>query len=225
MRILVVEDDETLGDAIAKTLQTAGYAVDRVNRAEHAYRALHDEHFELVVLDLGLPDGDGADVLLHLRRQQSEHLVLILTARDSLEDRVAGLNLGADDYLVKPVAMVELVARVRALLRRRISGGNTHLQLGQLELDMAGKRGYHEGTVMEFSAREWSVLEHLVSRVGRIVSKEQLIQSLTGWEQELSLNAIEAYVHRLRAKLEPAGLAIRTVRGLGYVIEDPARAH
>ena len=224
MRILVVEDDEMLGIAVAQTLQAAGYVADRVELAEHALHALQAEHFDLVILDLGLPDRDGYDVLRFLRQQKAEHLVLILTARDTLEDRVSGLNLGADDYLVKPVAMVELVARVGALLRRRNSASNTRLQLGRLELDMVGKRGYCDGELVEFSAREWSVLECLVGSVGRILSKEQLIQSITGWGQELSHNAIEAYVHRLRSKVEPAGIVIRTVRGLGYVIEEPARA-
>ncbi len=224
MRILVVEDDTMLGGAIAQTLQSAGYVADRVELAEHALHALRTEYFDLVILDLGLPDRDGYDVLRFLRREKTGHLVLILTARDTLEDRVSGLNLGADDYLVKPVAMVELVARVGALLRRRDSAGHSRLTLGRLELDMTGKRGYCDGETLEFSAREWNVLECLVGSVGRILSKEQLIQSIAGWGQELSHNAIEAYVHRLRGKLEPIGIVIKTVRGLGYVLEEPKRA-
>lgn len=220
MRILIVEDDETLGNAMAQSLINGGYACDVVDKITHALHALSVENFDAIVLDLGLPDGDGYEVVRHLRQRNKLLPVLILTARDAVEDRVQGLDLGADDYLVKPVAMQELHARLRALIRRTTGIGTTRFRIGALELDTVGKQAYLEGKSLDLSSREWSVLEYLATHSRRIISKEQLIQATTGWDQELSINAIEAYVHRIRGKIEGAKIIIRTVRGLGYMLEE-----
>ncbi|HET7832632.1 MAG TPA: response regulator [Gallionella sp.] len=220
MRILVVEDDKSLGDAMTRSLVHAGYAADLVGNVAETLHALSVEHFDAIVLDLGLPDGDGYDVVRHLRQHDKPLPVLILTARDAVEDRVQGLDLGADDYVVKPIAMAELQARLRALIRRASGSANPLLRLGKLELDLVGKQAYLDRHQLDLSAREWSVLEYLATYAKRIVSKEQLIQAITSWDQELSPNAIEAYVSRVRAKIEGSGTCIRTVRGLGYMLEE-----
>jgi two-component system OmpR family response regulator len=220
MRILLVEDDKMLGEAIAKSLTHVGYATDWVERAADALHALAVENFDVMVLDLGLPDGDGYEVVRHLRQRKKLLPVLILTARDAVEDRIKGLDLGADDYVVKPAAMAELHARVRALIRRQAGIGSSRFRIGSLELDVVGKQAFLDRQALDLSGREWSVLEYLATHDGRIVSKEQLIQAIAGWDQELSTNAIEAYVHRVRAKIEGAEVVIRTVRGLGYMLEE-----
>jgi len=225
MRILIVEDDETLGRAMTQSLVHVGYATDLVANVADALHLLALENFDAIVLDLGLPDRDGFEVVRHLRLRGQALPVLILTARDAVEDRVQGLDLGADDYVVKPVAMSELQARLRALIRRSSGASSPRLELGRLQLDISGKRAYMAGQTVEFSAREWSVLEYLTMHSRRIVSKEQLIQALTSWNQELSANAIEAYVHRVRSKIEGSGVIIRTVRGMGYMLEEPDNAH
>ncbi len=224
MRILIVEDDKALGEAIARSLAHAGYATDWIGSAIGALHALSLEHFDAMVLDLGLPDRDGYEVIHHLRQRGYLLPVLVLTARDGVEDRVRGLDLGADDYVIKPITMAELQARLRALLRRNAGMGSARFCVGKLELDTAGQRVYLEGQPLNLSSREWAVLEYLATRAGRIVSKEKLIQAITSWDQELSANAIEAYVHRLRGKLEGGSVFIRTVRGLGYMLEEPGDA-
>lgn len=220
MRILVVEDDKSLGNAMAQSLINGCYTCDVVDKVAHALHALSIENFDAMVLDLGLPDGDGYEVVRHLRQRNKPLPVLILTARDSVEDRVQGLDLGADDYLIKPVAMPELHARLRALIRRTTGVGSPRFKIGALELDTVGKQVYLEGKSLDLSNREWSVLEYLATHSRRIISKEQLIQATTGWNQNLSTNAIEAYVHRIRSKIEGFGIIIRTVRGLGYMLEE-----
>ncbi|MDE2343359.1 MAG: response regulator transcription factor [Betaproteobacteria bacterium] len=220
MRILVVEDDRTLGKAMSASLENAGFAVDWVGRVAEAQHMLGGEHFDAIVLDLGLPDGDGYAVVRALRQNGATSPVLILTARDAVEDRVQGLDLGADDYIVKPVAMAELQARLRALIRRSAGAGSARFSIGALTLDTAGRRAFVMEQPLELSGREWGVLEYLATHVRRIVSKEQLIQALTSLGQDLSENAIEAYVHRLRGKIEGSGTVIRTVRGLGYMLEQ-----
>ncbi len=225
MRILVVEDDSTLGNAMKQSLTLGGYAADLAGTVADALHLLNVEHFDALVLDIGLPDRSGCDVLRSVRGIGSTMPVLILTARDAVEDRVQALDLGADDYVVKPVAMAELQARLRALIRRSTGNSVSFIRLGKLELDTAGKRALVNGLQIELSAREWSVLEHLATRPRRIVSKEQLIQSISALDQALSENAIEAYVHRIRGKLENAGVLIRTVRGLGYMLEEIPDAH
>jgi len=219
MRILLVEDDKALGATVAEALTLSGNATDWVTTAAHALHSLNIEHFDLLVLDLGLPDRDGFDVIREIRRAGKSLPILILTARDAVESRVKGLDLGADDYLVKPVAMAEVCARARALLRRGKSG-DPRITIGNLELDTIGKIAFINQQPLELSAREWSVLEYLATHCDKIISKEQLIQAITNMDQELSANAIEAYVHRLRNKLDGSHITIRTVRGLGYMLSE-----
>ncbi len=219
MRILIVEDDPTLADGLMRSLHQADYAVDCVPDGEQADHVLAAQNYDLVILDLGLPKLDGYEVIRRLRRRGATVPVLVLTARDALADRVRGLDLGADDYLTKPFELPELEARVRALIRRGQSGGSSFLTHGPLALDTSGRRATLDNVPLELSAREFGVLEVLMLRSGRVVNKEQLAEQLYGWEEEVGSNAIEVYVHRLRKKLEPAGVAIRTIRGLGYVLE------
>jgi two-component system OmpR family response regulator len=220
MRILIVEDDAALSDGLARILRSEGYAADVALRGELAIQAAGGERFDLVILDVGLPDIDGFEVLRRLRERGHRMPVLLLTARDKVDDRVHGLDLGADDYMVKPFAMPELVARVRALIRRSQSQSGPRVQHGPLTLDIVARRAYLGGAPLELAAREWSVLEVLLGRVERVVSKEAIIQAVASWGEDLSPNAIEVYVSRLRAKLESAGIRIRTVRGFGYMLED-----
>jgi two-component system OmpR family response regulator len=224
MRILIVEDDSTLGSGISRILQAEGYAVDLMPRGEQAVQAADRERFDLVILDVGLPGIDGFEVLRRLREGAQRMPVLVLTARDTVDDRVHGLDLGADDYMAKPFAMPELVARVRALIRRSQAQSGPRVQHGPLALDTVARRAFLRGAPLDLAAREWAVLEVLLARVERIVSKESIIQAVASWGDELSPNAIEVYVSRLRAKLEPAGIHIRTVRGFGYMLEEFAEA-
>ncbi|MEW5787455.1 MAG: response regulator transcription factor [Pseudomonadota bacterium] len=218
MRVLIVEDDPILQDSLTRAMRAAGYATDQAGDGEMALGLLRGGGFDLVILDLGLPRLDGLNVLSRLRGGGHLTPVIILTARDGVEDRVKGLDLGADDYLTKPFSLVELEARVRALLRRG-QGGTPHLTCGALDYDTVGRRASLNGESLELSQREVSVLETLLFRQGKVVSKDQLIESLCGYGEEVSANAIEVYVHRLRKKLEPAGVTIRTLRGLGYLMD------
>ncbi len=224
MRILIVEDDPVLADGLTRSLRESDYAVDCVNDGGAADHVLAAQTYDLVILDLGLPRLDGFEVLRRLRRRGSRVPVLVLTARDSLDERVKGLDLGADDYLTKPFDLPELEARLRALIRRGQSGGGSVLSHGALALDTAGRRATLGGEPLDLSAREFGVLEVLMLRSGRVVNKEQLADQLYGWDEEVGANAIEVYVHRLRRKLEPAGVTIRTIRGLGYLLEKPGHA-
>jgi two-component system OmpR family response regulator len=224
MRVLIVEDDPVLADGLTRSLRHADYAVDCVTSGDQADHVLLSQKYDLVVLDVGLPKLDGFEVLRRLRHRGSKIPVLVLTARDTLDDRVKGLDLGADDYLTKPFALPELEARVRALIRRGQSGGGSELVHGALTLDTTGRRAMLNGTPLELSARELGVLEVLMLRSGRVVNKEQLAEQLYGWDEEVGVNAIEVYVHRLRKKLEPAGVTIRTIRGLGYLLEKTPNA-
>jgi two-component system OmpR family response regulator len=221
MRILVVEDDPVLADGLTRSLRNADYAVDCVHSGEDADHVLVSQRYDLVILDVGLPKLDGHEVLKRLRRRGSKVPVLLLTARDALEERVRGLDLGADDYLIKPFDIPELEARARALIRRGQSGGTSILEHGPLQLDVSGRRATLNGNPLELSARELGVLEVLMMRSGRVVNKDQLAEQLYGWEEEVGPNAIEVYIHRLRRKLEPAGVIIRTIRGLGYLLDRP----
>ena len=220
MRILIVEDDASLAAGIARMLQGEGHAVDAINSGEHALLAVAHEAFDLVILDIGLPGLDGFEVLRRLRAQGGAVPVLILTARDAVDDRVHGLDLGADDYMAKPFAMPELAARVRALVRRSQAQTGPKIVHGPLVLDTIARRAQLNGVPLDLAAREWAVLEVLLARVEKIVSKESIIQAVASWGEELTPNAIEVYVSRLRAKLEPAGVRIRTVRGFGYMLEE-----
>ncbi|MGH8724891.1 MAG: response regulator [Burkholderiales bacterium] len=224
MRLLIVEDDAPLASGLQRILEAEGHAVDVTARGEEAVLAAAHEKFDLVILDIGLPQMDGFEVLRRLRAGGADRggptPVLVLTARDAVEDRVHGLDLGADDYMVKPFAMPELTARVRALLRRSQAHGGPRIAHGPLTLDTVARRAFLGNEPLELAAREWAVLEVLLARVEKIVSKEAIIQAVAGWGEDLSPNAIEVYVSRLRAKLEPAGIRIRTVRGFGYMLEE-----
>ncbi len=222
MRILVAEDDAVLAEGVMQTLRHSGYAVDRVKNGAEADSALAANQFDLLILDLGLPKRSGLDVLRRLRATDSRLPVLILTALHGVSDRVRGLDAGADDYLAKPFDLAELEARVRALTRRGMAGCPTLLQHGALTYDQVGRGACLNGRALELSARELSLLEVFLQRAGRLVSKDQLVSHLCEWGEEVSPNAIEVYVHRLRKKLEPGGVRIVTVRGLGYSLEKPA---
>jgi two-component system OmpR family response regulator len=224
MRILIVEDDPVLADGLTRSLRGSDYAVDAANDGGEADHVLTAQSYDLVILDLGLPKLDGYEVLRRLRRRGSKTPVLLLTARDALDDRVKGLDLGGDDYITKPFDLPELEARVRALIRRGQSGGGSTLAHGALALDTVGRRATLGGEPLDLSARELGVLEVLMLRSGRVVNKDQLAEQLYSWDEEVGPNAIEVYVHRLRRKLEPAGVTIRTIRGLGYLLERPVPA-
>lgn len=219
MRILLVEDDKILADALCRALVQSAYAVDVVGTGEQADNALAIESYDLAILDIGLPGLDGLDVLKRLRARRSKVPVLLLTALDALADRVRGLDLGADDYLAKPFDLPELEARVRALLRRGSAAMSPVLQHGRLRLDTIGRRVFYDDQPVELSARELAVLELLLMREGRVVSKEHMVNHLYGWGDEVGGNAIEVYVYRIRKKLEPLGCEIRTIRGMGYLME------
>jgi two-component system OmpR family response regulator len=222
MRILVAEDDAILADGVLRSLRQAGYAVDWVKNGLEADAALDADEFDLLILDIGLPKKSGLDVLKRLRARESRLPVLILTALDGVNDRVRGLDAGADDYLAKPFELAELEARVRALTRRGMAGGPTLMRHGALSYDQVGRTARVNGELLELSAREVSLLEIFLQRAGRLVSKDQLVSHLCEWGEEVSPNAIEVYVHRLRKKLEAGGVRIVTVRGLGYSLERPA---
>ena len=219
MRILIVEDDAILADGLLHSIKAAGYIPDLVTTGEDADDALKEEVHDLVILDLGLPRMDGFQVLERLRKRKSRIPVLILTARGALEDRVTGLDLGADDYLSKPFDLAELEARIRALLRRAYSKNSNELCLGALRFDIRARRVMLGDKPVEVSAREMSVLETLLRRAGSVVSKEQISESLCNWNEDVSDNAIEVYVHRLRKKLGNSDIVIRTIRGLGYLMD------
>ena len=220
MRILIVEDDLALAEGLSRLLGGEGYAVDVVDNGARALAAAGAEKFDLAILDVGLPGLDGFEVLRRLRASGRKLPVLVLTARDAIGDRVHGLDLGADDYMAKPFATDELAARVRALIRRSQAKTEPRIVHGPLVFDVAGKRAFLNEQPLELAGREWAVLEVLLARVEKVVSKESIIQAVASWGEELSQNAIEVYVSRLRTKLEPAGVKIRTVRGFGYMLEE-----
>ncbi|HTH93752.1 MAG TPA: response regulator transcription factor [Rhodocyclaceae bacterium] len=222
MRILVVEDDTLLADALTRCLTQAAYAVDLVRDGASANETLTTHAYDLVVLDVGLPKIDGFEVLRRLRGRRSTVPVLLLTARDALEDRVHGLDLGADDYLTKPFDLPEFEARVRALLRRGHFATSTDLTHGKLRFDIEGRRMFFGEQSVDLTARELALAELLLRRTGRVVSKEQMVDHLYGWGDEVGSNAIEVYVHRLRKKLEFADFNVRTVRGMGYLLDKAA---
>ncbi len=221
MRVLIVEDDPILADGLMRILQRNNYVVTHESNGRRADRLLGVQQFELVILDMGLPDMDGSEILRRLRSRNQKVPVLVLTARDRVEDRVKGLDYGADDYLAKPFDLLELEARIRALLRRGQSASSALLQVGELCLDTTGHRATLDGEALELSARELSVLEVLMLRAGRVVSKETLAEQMSALGEEMSVNAIEVYVHRLRKKIETGSVNIRTLRGLGYLLEKP----
>ena len=220
MRLLIVEDDALLADGLARTLRRSGHTADCVTSAERALLALEHDAFDVVLLDLGLPGSDGFELLARLRRGGNTVPVIVISARDALGDRVRGLDLGADDYLVKPFELEELEARVRALIRRRATPVTPQLAFGRLTLDLVAREARVDGERVELTPREWAIMELFVTQPGVALAKERMVQSLSSWDDALSANAVEVYVSRLRAKFEPAGLRIRTVRGYGYMLED-----
>ncbi|GGI54086.1 MAG TPA: response regulator transcription factor [Oxalicibacterium sp.] len=224
MRILIVEDDEVLSAALTRALSQASYNVDCVDNGEDALRALNTDTYALVLLDINLPKLDGLTVLRRLRERRSRIPVLILTARDTLDDRVLGLDLGADDYMTKPFDLPEFEARVRALIRRGQFDAGKSLTHGGLRFDLEAHRLFYNEQPVELSVRELAVLELLLSRQGQVVTKEQMVDRLFGWGDDGGSNAIEVYVHRVRKKLEPFNINIRTVRGMGYLLEKAGEA-
>jgi two-component system OmpR family response regulator len=220
MRILLVEDDKVLADALSRTLVQSAHAVDIVASGDDADHAIALGIYDLAILDIGLPGLNGLDVLRRLRARKSMLPVLILTALDTLEDRVRGLDLGADDYLAKPFDLPELEARVRALLRRS-TNSTPFLEHGPLRFDTVGRRVYCDKRPLDLSPRELALLEILLMRAGRVVSKAQMVNHLYGFGDDVADNAIEVNVYRLRKKLEPLGCEIRTVRGMGYLMDRP----
>jgi two-component system OmpR family response regulator len=225
LHILLVEDDPVLADGLLRALNAQAMTVQLVRDGLAADTALQRTEsvptFDVAVLDIGLPGIDGFEVVRRLRARGGAMPVLLLTARDAVEDRVRGLETGADDYLVKPFATAELVARIRALARRHAPPSSV-LTLGRLCLDSATRRArIGEGTI-ELSVREWGVLEYLLQHAGRVVSKQQILDAILPWGDDVTLNAVEVYVSRLRLKLEGADVAIRTIRGFGYLLEATA---
>jgi DNA-binding response OmpR family regulator len=221
MRLLIVEDNQALAQSLSGVFRAKGYAVDCASGGEDAEAALHTQPYDLLILDLGLPDVDGCEVLRRLRRRKSRIPVLVLTARDTLQQRVDGLNLGADDYLGKPFALAELEARAGALLRRGVGGEGAVLRHGRLALDTVGRMATLDGEPLDLPRRELCLLELLLLRCGQVVGKQTLLDKLFSFDEEVGQNAVELYVHRLRKKLQPAGVRVRTVRGLGYLLENP----
>lgn len=221
MRILVAEDDEMLADAVFRTLSQNAHRVDLVHDGQRADEELVANEYDLAILDIGMPIFDGLEVLRRLRARRSELPVLMLSARNSITDRVTGLDLGADDYLTKPFHLFELEARVRALLRRAHAPAGLELNHGRLKIDLVGRRVHYDQGSLELTAKEFALVELLFMRVGRVVTKQHIVDHLYGWEEGMASNAIEVLVHRLRKKLEPTGSDIRTIRGMGYLV-DPA---
>jgi two-component system, OmpR family, response regulator len=219
MRILLIEDDELVADAVVRGLSIAGFTVDHAASAESGRAALRTEHFDLAVVDIGLPDADGLSLLGALRNEGTAMPVLMLTARDTLADKIRAFELGADDFLMKPFEQAELAARCRALIRRAGLTPSGVVRLGGLTIDLNGHQLQVNGAVVELTRREWLVLESLAHNPGRIVTKDRLMQALAGWEQDLTPNAVETHVSRLRSKLGSAAV-IRAIRGLGYRLDE-----
>ena len=222
MRILLVEDNETLADGLSSILRGSGYAVDVVRDGASADAVTATEAFDLVILDLNLPEMGGLQVLRSMRARQDKAAVLILTARGTTEERVKGLDLGADDYMTKPFDVSELEARVRVLLRRRAGLHSSSVQYGNVSLDLTSRTFSADGVLIDLPARELGILEVLFMRAGKVVPKDAIIQSLAGFDDDLSPNAIEQYVSRLRKRLGPLGLTVRTARGIGYYLDKAA---
>ena len=220
MRILVVEDDPLLAESLVRALQQQGYGVGHARRGHDADEALRKHRYDLLLLDIGLPDIDGFEVLRRLRARADATPVLVVTAREAVDERVHGLDLGADDYLTKPFSLSELEARVRALLRRTRPALASRIVVAGLTVEPAAKRARIDGKAVELTAREWALLELFLARRGLALSKLTIAQTISDSDAAIAPNTVEVYVSRLRAKLEPAGIVIRTVRGFGYLWEQ-----
>lgn len=227
MRVMLVEDDPALADTISRVLKSQVDAqVDWTARGEPVAASLQSDDYDLLVLDIGLPGIDGFEVLRRVRTAGLRLPVLVLTGREAIDDRVHGLELGADDYMVKPFALPEMVARAKALVRRaRGQSAGAQTTVAQLVMDASARRVWVAGQEVELPSREWQLLEYLLRHLDKIVSKEHLVSSLSGWESDVSDNAVEVYVSRLRGKLAGSGLRIRTVRGFGYLLEEAQDVH
>ncbi|MBC9245790.1 response regulator transcription factor [Paracoccus sp. 11-3] len=219
MRILLVEDNLSLADGLSALLRQAGYAVDVVHDGVSAEALASVENFDLVILDLNLPQMDGLEVLRAMRARRNPAAVMILTARGTPEERVKGLDLGADDYLIKPFDIGEFEARIRSLLRRQAGLRTARINFGELTFDQNSRSFSLGPQMLDLPARERGLLELLITRAGKVVPREAIIQSLTSLDDDLSANAIEQYVSRLRKRLAPAGLTVKTARGIGYFLD------
>ncbi len=219
MRLLVVEDDTLLGDGIRAGLEHEGYAVDWVEAAESAELALKTGQYDLMILDLGLPGMPGLTLLKRLRERENDLPVLILTARDAVQDRIEGLDSGADDYLSKPFDLEELAARIRALLRRRSGRANPVIRHHEITLDPAAHEVTRNGEVVDISPREFAILQMLLENRGKVMSRSRLEEGLYSWNAEVESNTVEVHIHHLRRKLGAS--LIRTIRGVGYIIDKP----
>jgi two-component system response regulator QseB len=218
MKILLAEDDSMLGNGMERGLRLAGFNVDWVRDGKAAQAALHTEAYDLLVLDINLPGKDGLQVLRWLRSQQQEVAVLVVSARDAVSDRVAGLNLGADDYLTKPFDLDELIARIHALGRRRSGRSEPEMRLGRLVVQPLKRQVLLDGNPVALAAREFDLLAVLIERPGTVLSREQLESRLYGWQDEVASNAVEVHLHHLRKKLGTAW--IKNVRGVGYKLVE-----
>jgi two-component system, OmpR family, response regulator len=220
MRLLIVEDDQPIAASLQRTLRRSGNVVDVSVDGESALNAIGGADYDCVILDLGLPDMDGTDVLRRVRSQNQQTPVVILTAREDPADRVVGLDLGADDYVPKPFNLNELEARIRAVTRRAIARRGDDICIGQLRLSMSEKRVYIQDQATPLLPREFAVLECLLLRHGRVVSKRKLLEQIISWDDDLSETAVELYVHRVRRKIEGSGCVVRTLRGFGYLLQS-----
>ncbi|MBL8486465.1 MAG: response regulator transcription factor [Rhodocyclaceae bacterium] len=218
-RLLLIEDDQALADGLSRSLRQDGCQVAAAVTAAEAKALVGSRAFDVIVLDLGLPDGDGREVLAHLQQLGKDTPVLVLSARDGLDERVGLLDLGADDYVVKPAAVDEIRARVRAMLRRRRARTGQTVTLGRLTLDPQARRAYVDAEPLTLTARELAALEFLAARADRIVTKDDLLAGLYGGDRDVSENAVEKLISRIRARVEPAGVQLRVVRGLGYYLQ------
>jgi two-component system OmpR family response regulator/two-component system response regulator QseB len=218
MRLLLVEDDEILGDGLVAGLKMEGYAVDWLTSGKLADEALKLNSYELIVLDLGLPDMDGMEILRALRSRKDETPVMVLTARDTIPDRVLGLDSGADDFVVKPFELDEVCARLRALARRNEGRSAPTIEYKGIDLDPASHQVTFNNRKVELSQKEFEILSFLMSNIGKVVSRSRLEESLYSWDSDVESNTVEVHIHYLRKKLDPA--LIRTVRGVGYIIDN-----
>jgi two-component system response regulator QseB len=216
MRVLLVEDDGMIAQGLQTALRQAGFAVDWMRDGSSAAAALLSTEFDVVLLDLGLPHRDGIDVLRELRKRGNATPVIILTARDEIQHRIAGLDAGADDYIVKPFDLDEVMARMRSVMRRASGRGDSSIQHGDLRLDLTSRTILRKGTPVNLSAHEYAVLEALLQRPGAVLSRTQLEDRLYGWDEQIGSNAVEVYIHGLRRKL--GSDVIRTLRGVGYFV-------
>lgn len=220
MNILLIEDDSVLADGLTHTLNQCGYTVTGATSGAYAKHLLQAQDFDLVVLDLGLPDMDGLELLRRLRNRKLAVPIMILTARDDINDRIEGIRQGADDYMTKPFELRELEARLHALIRRCYGGFSNNIEVGHLNLDTGTHQVLAKGQLLALSAREAAVLEILMMQAGKVVSKDRIAQRLSAEGDALADNAIEVYIHRLRKRIEPYDVIIRTIRGLGYLLES-----